>query len=203
MTGKHHFPQQEGDSDHESVDGPELAGALGQALRMRRKNRGLTLQQTADLCGLSQPFLSQLENGKAMPSLLALHQVAAALGTSAQELLQPSPSGEVSLVRYTSNRSYVLIPGATVEFLVEGSNHQIATNLVTAEPGSEADALSHGGEEMVYVVEGSISVYLEGHGTVELQEGDAYTYPANIVHQWRNTSGETAQFLFINAPPSF
>ena len=203
MAGKHHFPQQDGDSTHESIDGPGLATGLGHALRMHRKNRGLTLQQTANLCGLSQPFISQLENGKAMPSMLALHQMAAALGTSAQELLRPVPSGDVSLVRHAGNRSYELGPGATVEFLVEGSNHQIATNLVTAEPGSEAEALSHGGEEMVYVVEGSISVYVEGHGTVELQEGDTFTYPANIIHQWRNTSDETAQFLFINAPPSF
>jgi len=73
----------------------------------------------------------------------------------------------------------------------------------TAEPGSEAEALSHGGEEMVYVVEGSISVYHEGHGKIELLEGDAFTYPANVIHQWRTTSDETAQFLFINAPPSF
>jgi len=56
---------------------------------------------------------------------------------------------------------------------------------------------------MVYVVEGSISVCLEDHGTVEFQEGDAFTYPASVIHQWRNTSDETAQFLFINAPPSF
>jgi quercetin dioxygenase-like cupin family protein/DNA-binding XRE family transcriptional regulator len=184
-------------------DGPQVAAALGQALRNRRKTLGLTLQETADLCGLSQPFLSQIENGKAMPSLLALHQVAYALGTTAQDLLQPVPSAEFSLVRYASNRWFDLSPGATVEFLVEGTNHQIATNLITAEQGAEAEVISHRGEEMIYMVEGSITVYVREGEEVELFEGDAFTYPAGVVHHWRNTGDKTAQFLFVNAPPSF
>lgn len=186
------------------VDGGELAVSLGQALRDRRKSRGLTLQQLADLCGLSQPFLSQLENGKAMPSLLALHQVAAALGTSAQELLQPSVSADVSLVRDGSTQCYELGKGASACFLIEGSNHQIETNLITAEQGAESGCeLAHAGEEMIYVLEGSISVSLRDHEAVDLTVGDAYTYPASIPHEWRNIGPKTARFLFVSSPPSF
>ncbi len=161
-----------------SVDGDELAVSLGQALREHRKARGLTLQQLADMCGLSQPFLSQLENGKAMPSLLALHQVAAALGTSAQVLLQPAVSTEVSLVRGAATRRYQLGHGACAYFLVEGAHHHVETNLITAEEGAESGCeLAHEGEEMIYVLDGSISVALSGYDTVELEAGDAYTYP--------------------------
>lgn len=186
------------------VDSDELAISLGSALRDRRKSRGLTLQQLADLCGLSQPFLSQLENGKAMPSLLALHQVAAALGTSAQELLQPSPAGEVSLVRGDETACYELSPGATVCFLVDGSNYHIETNLITAKPGAESGCeLEHDGQEMIYVLAGQIEVSLRDHDSVELAVGDAYTYPSGIPHGWRNLGTESARFLFITSPPSF
>ena len=186
------------------VDGDELAVSLGAALRDRRKTRGLTLQQLADLCGLSQPFLSQLENGKAMPSLLALHQVAAALGTSAQELLQPSPAGDISLVRGDQTACYELSPGATVCFLVDGSNHHIETNLISAQPGAESGCeLEHDGQEMIYVLEGTIEVSLRDHDPVELAAGDAYTYPSGVPHGWRNLGTENARFLFITSPPSF
>ncbi len=186
------------------IDSQELAVSLGAALRDRRKARGLTLQQLADECGLSQPFLSQLENGKAMPSLMALHQVAAALGTSAQELLQPATTADVSLVRGGSTQCYELGEGTTVCFLVEGSNHQIETNLITAQPGAESGCeLAHVGEEMIYVLEGSISVVLRGHEAVELGHGDAYTYSSETPHGWSNIGAETARFLFITSPPSF
>ena len=102
-TDSRHLSRSGPAADPESIDGPALAAALGRELRHRRKDLGLTLQQVADLCGLSQPFLSQLENGKAMPSLLALHQVAAALGTSGRELLRPSAPADISLIRADGN----------------------------------------------------------------------------------------------------
>lgn len=193
-----------GNSIADLVDSNELAMSLGAALRDRRKARSLTLQQLADLCGLSQPFLSQLENGKAMPSLLALHQVAAALGTSVQELLRPSPEGEISLVRGDSTACYELSPGATVCFLVDGSNHRIETNLITAKPGAESGCeLEHAGQEMIYVLEGEIEVSLRDHDSVELGAGDAYTYPSTTPHGWRNVGTKGARFLFVSSPPSF
>jgi transcriptional regulator with XRE-family HTH domain len=187
-----------------SVDGDELAVSLGHVLREHRKTRGLTLQQLADLCGLSQPFLSQLENGKAMPSLLALHQVAAALGTSAQALLQPTAATEVSLVRGATTKCYELGGGASACFLVDGAQHNVETNLITAKKGAESGCqLAHAGEEMIYVLDGSISVALTGYDTVELEAGDAYTYPSGRPHGWQNTGTGTARFLFISSPPSF
>ena len=196
--------KQEPHAEADAIDSQELATSIGQALRERRKSRGLTLQRLADMCGLSQPFLSQLENGKAMPSLLALHQVAAALGTSAQELLQPSTEADVSLVRGDATRCFELGPGTTACFLVEGAHHQIETNLITAQPGAESTCeLAHDGQEMIYVLEGAISVSLRDHEPVELAAGDAYTYPSTTPHEWRNAGGDVARFLFITSPPSF
>ena len=204
MTTKQHSKQPGNDVVADTVDGQELALTLGKTLRERRKSRGLTLQQLADQCGLSQPFLSQLENGKAMPSLLALHQVAAALGTSAQELLQPTSSADVSLVRGESTHCYELDTGTSVCFLVKGSDHQLETNLITAKPGAQSSCqLAHDGEEMIYVLKGTITAKLQDHDEVELHSGDAYTYPATTPHEWHNIGQREAQFLFITTPPSF
>jgi len=40
----------------------------------------------AELAGLSQPFLSQVENGRAQPSMESLYRIATALGTTPQAL---------------------------------------------------------------------------------------------------------------------
>ena len=98
-----------------AVDEEAVASALGTALRTLRKAQGLTLRQLADRCGLSQPFLSQLENGKAMPSLIALHNVAPSgrpLGATAHGLLQPQRKPQVSLIRRGEGEVYELTEGA-------------------------------------------------------------------------------------------
>jgi len=188
----------------DEVDGRALASALGRSLRARRKGQGLTLQQLADQCGLSQPFLSQLENGKAMPSLLALHQVAGALGTTARALLDVDQNMDVSLVRGRDNKCFELSPGATVCFLVDGPDHHMEPNLINALPGAGSGCeLEHAGEEMVFVIEGTVEIDLRDHPPTHLNPGDALTYPASIPHEWRVVGDDRAQFLIVSSPPSF
>ena len=185
------------------VDAAEVAEALGKALRDRRKKMGLTLTKLAELCGLSQPFLSQLENGKAMPSLMALHKVAQALETTAHDLLETRQEMEISLVRAGDDKSYELLEGATVRFLVRGVSHFMEPNEVTAEPGFRTSRTAHGGEEMVYVLEGRLRVILEDTGSEDLEPGDAYTFPATKRHSLQTLGTDTCRFLIISSPPGF
>ncbi|MEI7548498.1 MAG: helix-turn-helix transcriptional regulator, partial [Actinomycetota bacterium] len=54
--------------------------SLGTAIRGLRLAVGLTMVELADRAGLSQPFLSQIENGRARPSMQSLYRIATALG---------------------------------------------------------------------------------------------------------------------------
>ena len=185
------------------MDGDAVAVSLGAALRRLRKSRDLTLQQLADLCGLSQPFLSQLENGKAMPSLLALHAVARALGTNAHDLLEPRGEMDISLVRAEDEGGFELVEGASVRFLVHGGSHFMEPNEVVAEPGVTTSHIGHTGEEMVYVLAGRLRVEVKDVAPVELGVGDAYTFPATVHHNVSVVGSEQSRFLIITSPPSF
>ena len=77
----------------------DLAKSIGRVIRVLRQERGLTLKEFGEKTGLSGPFLSQLENGRAMPSIVTLHLAADALGTTAQALLAGDDSEPVSVVR--------------------------------------------------------------------------------------------------------
>ena len=50
-------------------DGQERLGAR---IRHHRRQLGLTLVEVAGQAGISQPFLSQIERGKAAPSMATL-----------------------------------------------------------------------------------------------------------------------------------
>src|SRR5258705_13241721 len=63
---------------------------LGGAIRARRRQLGMTLEEDAASAGLSHPFLSQLERGLAPPSMRSLTAIAATLGPTAQALMAVS-----------------------------------------------------------------------------------------------------------------
>ena len=187
--------------DNRTPEAASVAPRLGPTLRQRRKAAGMTMQELADRCGLSQPFLSQIENSRAMPSLFALHRVAQALGTTTVGLLDPAYS-EVTVVRADEGEAFVLAEGARTRFLTPGEGHRLEANETVAAPGIVSDRIVHEGQELIRLLEGSLEVCLEGREPVELQPGDTILYPSMTPHQW--ISGDAgARFLIVTSPPSF
>ncbi len=64
---------------------------IGAAIRTLRLRRRLSTRALAGLAGVSQPLLSKIENGLALPSVLSLYAIAEALGVGPAELL---PTGD-------------------------------------------------------------------------------------------------------------
>jgi transcriptional regulator with XRE-family HTH domain len=59
---------------------------LGAYLREQRENAQLSLRQLADIAGISNPYLSQIERGLKRPSAEILQQIAKGLQVSAESL---------------------------------------------------------------------------------------------------------------------
>ena len=54
---------------------PGLSAFLGAALKHRRLNQHLTIQDVSELSDVSRGMLSRIENGQATPSLDALYRI--------------------------------------------------------------------------------------------------------------------------------
>jgi transcriptional regulator with XRE-family HTH domain len=65
----------------------QLYNAFGAYVRSQRKLAQLTLRQAADLASISNPYLSQIEHGLALPSIAVLSALADALSVSAETML--------------------------------------------------------------------------------------------------------------------
>jgi transcriptional regulator with XRE-family HTH domain len=73
------------------------AGALGEIIRQQRELAELSMRRFADLAGISNPYLSQIERGLRVPSEHVLDGIASALKVSAEALYEQagvSPPGE-------------------------------------------------------------------------------------------------------------
>ena len=67
----------------------ELASLdIGNQIRKLRNTRALTLQDLADLTGLSKPNLSQIENNLVTPPIATLLKISAALGVPSGHFFQ-------------------------------------------------------------------------------------------------------------------
>jgi transcriptional regulator with XRE-family HTH domain len=59
---------------------------LGEFLRRQRELAQLSVRQLADMCGISNPYLSQIERGLRTPSSMILQSLAKGLRLSAETL---------------------------------------------------------------------------------------------------------------------
>ena len=59
---------------------------LGEHIREQRRQAELSMRKLADLAGVSNPYLSQIERGLRHPSAEILRQIARALEISSEEL---------------------------------------------------------------------------------------------------------------------
>lgn len=65
-----------------------LHQVFGQAVRIRRRQLGLSQEELADRAGIHRTYVSAVELGKVRLGLAAAHRLATGLGTSLSELIK-------------------------------------------------------------------------------------------------------------------
>ncbi|WP_424215640.1 helix-turn-helix domain-containing protein [Streptomyces sp. BI20] len=165
---------------------------VGVAVRKRRRALKLTLAAVSARSGLSVPFLSQIENERARPSMRSLERVADALQTTAVELLAASDTARtVDLVRADDTGGLPPLPG--VRPLVRG-HHQLHALEFTGDQDAGRE-YQHRNDELMYVVEGACQVEAEGTAH-RLEAGDALFLSGGVRHRWR-AAGEDTRILIV------
>jgi transcriptional regulator with XRE-family HTH domain/mannose-6-phosphate isomerase-like protein (cupin superfamily) len=70
-----------------------LAEPVGEGLRQHRQDAGMSLRALARKVGVSPSLISQIEHGKATPSVATLYAIVSELGISLDELFFDEPRG--------------------------------------------------------------------------------------------------------------
>jgi transcriptional regulator with XRE-family HTH domain len=186
------------------LDHPEM----GDSLREARLGRGLSLRELAERLGVSPSLISQIETGRANPSVSTLYAIAAELDVSLDELLfnerRPTEAGASPAVRppgpgtmtpadpvqRAADRHRIrLDSGVFWDRLTTRSEPGIEFLHVTYEVGgasSPPDAFQrHPGHEWGYVLSGRLQVKI-GFDEYILEPGDAISINSSIPHRLAN-----------------
>lgn len=180
---------------------------LGMRVKARRLERALSLNQLAELSGLSVGMLSQIERGLSSPSLRSLRLVAVALGVPISWFFTEPEQAErresPHVVRRTGRRLLKLTPtGVMKELLSSASPELFEMYELLLQPGgsSGADFYSHLGEKAGLVLSGTLRLWLDGEEH-RLEEGDSFHFPSTVPHQFDNPGRAPARILWVMAPP--
>ncbi|MDX2376311.1 XRE family transcriptional regulator [Microbacterium sp. LRZ72] len=186
--------------EHDSRNGDAADARLGASIRRLRHTRGLTLVTLAEATELSHPFLSQLERGLAQPSLSSLRRIAIALETSPIELIADADAaGSADPVVEVHRRG----EGSIDEGFAAGSARMLASGArplhpleVTGGAGEPGECFVHAEDEFLYVVEGAITVELDGEERA-LTAGDSAYYAGGVRHRWWSSWSGTYRLLVV------
>jgi transcriptional regulator with XRE-family HTH domain len=180
---------------------------MGERLREARRGRNLSLRVLADRLGVSPSLISQIETGRANPSVSTLYAIAAELDVSLDELLfndrrlpepssnAPAPAGATAtgtmtptppVQRAASRHKIRLASGVLWERLTTLSEPGVEFLHVTYEVGGASSPPNafqrHPGHEWGYVLSGRLQVRI-GFEEYILEPGDAISINSAVPHR--------------------
>ena len=176
---------------------------LSVKLRRLRKRRGLGVIEAARQARISPGFLSAIELARCNASVATLQRLAAAYGTTVMELFDQKAKRPTRLVRPRERRVLQTHSGVRMELLSTGTT-MLECMLFRVAPGAGTDgAYSHQGEEFIYMLDGTLELWLDELECHTLQPGDSFWFESTLGHRWYNAGKADAVLIWINTPPTF
>jgi len=178
----------------------QTLAAIGVRIRGARIARSMTLQALADVSGLSPSMLSLVERGRASPSIGSLIVIASALGIAMSDLIvDDSSTAENAVVRQADQRVIETAQHVVRRLLREDRARavSVAINEYAPKTGSAPAPLSHAGFEYGFVLEGELTVEIDGN-THHLEKGDLISYSSRRQHRIWNHGKRLTRTLWFN-----
>lgn len=198
---------------------------VGQQLRARREEHGLSLRELARRLEISPSALSQIETGKSHASVSTLYAIVSELGMSLDELFGGLPARDRASdepAAGTSKRKASDAPAepARGDERVQRGGARAVIDLesgvrwerLTARPDPDADFLyvtydvggssspdhfmRHSGREYGLVLSGELEVTV-GFETYVLAAGDSISFDSTVPHRLRNVGSEPARGVWF------
>jgi transcriptional regulator with XRE-family HTH domain len=200
----------------QSLDRGALIGAR---LRQRRLELGITARELARRVDCSPSLISQVERGRAVPSVSTLWALVTALRISMDRLFDPAQDGPGNVadtasaaaegetggaagpvLRKDARPRITLERGVMWERLTAAAEKDIEFLEVCYPVGQSVPeaghAIQHTGQEYAVIIEGALSIQI-GFEQYVLEVGDSLTFDSAIPHRFWNAGKVPARAIWV------
>ena len=182
---------------------------IGQKLRQLRLRKKIALVDLGKHTGLSASMLSQLENGKLVPTLPTLARIAMVFDVGLEHFFTDRKAKRVfSIVRSTERLRFPdvadsAIPGYFFEVLAFGTTDKAMSAYLAEFPkrdGKVSKHHCHDGSEFMHVLSGTLAINYQAEDYF-LHTGDSVYFDASEPHSYTGRSDESARALVVTSLP--
>jgi len=184
-----------------------IESEIGKRIKALRKEKGLTLEQLAAPTGYTKGYLSKVEKSPKAPPVSTLGTIGRALGVTISALIgEPVPATSTCCLVKKKERLLLARGGTAFGYSFEAVAHKFTNKMM--EPfiltlpvhPKNVDHHQHGGQEMLFVLEGTMNFH---HGTEEfiVEEGDCVYFDARIPHFGQARGRRDAKCFMVFCTP--
>jgi len=185
------------------VSGVSIAAeTVGANVRRLRAARGLSLAELGRRAGLAKGTLTQLEGGRANPTIDTLHTLSRALGATLGELVADPPDDAPAVVRADEGpRMHGWDMDARLVRRTRLAGAILELYHLELEPGSVQHSPAHGAGvlEHLFVLDGVVHAGPEEQ-VAELGAGDFVSFGADRPHRYAAPDGAARALLLMVFP---
>ncbi|ABY97691.1 TPA: XRE family transcriptional regulator [Pseudomonas putida] len=179
---------------HEEIEG------LAVLIRDLRKFKGLTLGELAQRIGRSVGFLSQVERGVSRPTVADLTAISEELGVSTAYFYKLDKPRELDWVTRPHERRTLHLAGGITDVLasptITGAFSMLDSHL---QPGASSgeEYLDDSSEQGCFVLEGELTVWLDGGEPVTLRASDSFQLQPHASFRYANLTDKPTRVLWV------
>jgi transcriptional regulator with XRE-family HTH domain len=183
----------------------EVSTPIGERVKALRLDRGLTLSEVAERASVSTSNLSKIERGDVSPSFDIVMRICSGLGVAIEQIVKPGPKIDVSGRKTVTHRGEA-VAFSSPQYDYQAHSIEISRkNMIPLEmwvsarsPEDFAEWSQHGGEEFIYVIEGSIEVHTDQYAPFVLLSGESAYFDSSMKHVYVSVGEGSAHILSIS-----
>jgi transcriptional regulator with XRE-family HTH domain len=193
-----------------SPEQPESSPRLGNIVKALRQERGWSLADLSQRCGITPSTLSKVERSQLSLTYDRILQLANGLGVAVDQLFRTSEQtvAPIAITRRSINRrgdsqttevietKHYLYRYLNIDLLGKQQN-PIITKLLCRSIKEFGEKISHKGEEFTYVLKGTVSFICDYYAPATLDAGDSVYFDSSIPHAYLNAGEGEAEVLTI------
>jgi transcriptional regulator with XRE-family HTH domain len=182
----------------------DITFKIGNEIKTRRREKEITVQELADRSNVSKGLISQIENGRTMPSLLVLIEIIKSLDTDLNVFFKEIQSkSELEPVIIKRKKSYEKFEKEdTIGFHYKRiftksfRKNTIDIVILDLEPKSSRPMVITEAYEYKYIIKGKVD-YQFDEQTYTLEEGDSILFDGRLPHTPVNKYSDNCIMLIL------